>query len=466
MRFRARVGLGYGEFWRGIIFDVEFKHFADIVAQAKRFFNAFNDGAQFKESAQEYKWTWPTGEQLLFRHAKKLSDYDDFHGHEYPFIGWNELTKYATADLYDKMQSTNRSSFVPELHTPKDEKGNYKTADKQPLPPIPLEVFSTTNPNGPGHNWVKRRFIDAAEPGQIVRTKTIVFNPRLKKDVEVVKTQVHIFGSYRENIYLDPKYIASLDAIKDPNLRAAWLLGSWDVTSGGAIDDIWNSDIHVLPKDFKAPKTWRIDRAFDWGSTEPFAVGWFAESNGEEARLPNGEVFCPPAGSLVMIAEWYGTLEIGTNKGLKMSATKVAEGIKEREIAWMKTGLFHSQPKAGPADNQIRNVNDVSVDSTETLMKKQGIHWTESDKSPGSNSVGLQLLRDALEAAVECEGKALYITRNCPASLELLPPMTRDELKPDEVSHNYEKHLFDVIKYRLLAGNNRTVTKINVSFSR
>jgi hypothetical protein len=482
MRFRRRVGLGYGAFWRGVIFDVEYKHLADLVAQSKRFFNAFEDGAQFKESAQEYKWVWPTGEELLFRHAKKVSDYEDYHGHEYPFIGWNELTKYSTEDLYDKMMSTNRSSFTPEIHTPHDRvrKGDpipikalrgsdgvyrvYHTEDGKPLPPIPLEVFSTTNPSGPGHNWVKRRFINRAKPGELFREVTKVFDPRTKEDVEVVKTQVHIFGSWRENIYLAAEYIAELEKIKEPNLRRAWLYGDWDVTAGGALDDLWHGPTHILDK-FPVPKYWPIDRAFDWGSTHPFCVVWFAECNGEETTLPDGSTFCPPAGSLIACAEWYGSKEIGKNKGVKMSATKVAEGIRQREINMMASGHFSTQPRGGPADNQIRNVNDVSDDTTEKKMADKGIRWTESDKSPGSRAVGLQLIRDRLEAALEGEGKALYFMRNCEACIELIPPIPRDEEKPDETDKDYEDHPFDTVKYRVLAGNKNAVTKIKLAIA-
>lgn len=478
MRFRRRVGLGYGSFWRGVIFDCEYKNLSDLVAQSKRFFLAFGDGAKFLESASEYKWVWPTGEELLFRHVKKLSDYNNFHGHEYPFIGWNELTKHATSELYDKLMSTNRSSFTPERDTPKAIGPNgkfakrpngtfiYDTPDGLPLPHIPLEVFSTTNPSGPGHNWVKRRFINVAPNGHVVRTKVKVFDPKSQQDVEVIKTQVAIFGSYRENIYLSAEYIAELDMLtaSNDNLRQAWLFGNWDVTAGGALDDLWKVAVHVLPR-FTVPAAWKIDRALDWGSSHPFSVGWFAEANGEEATLPDGTTFCPPPGTLIQVAEWYGTKEIGSNVGLKLSAPDIAEGIIKREVELMSNGWIPSQPWPGPADNQIRDVREADVDTIEKKMAKKGVRWTESDKSPGSRKNGLQLIRDRLEAAVRGEGPGLYFMSNCAASIETLPSLPRDEDKIDDVDTSAEDHAYDMVRYRVLRGSNRFARSISVRFA-
>lgn len=461
MRFRKRVGIGYGSYWRGIIFDREYKNLADLIAQSKRFFPRFGDGAKFLESASEYKWVWPTGEELLLRHAKKPSDYDNFHGHEYPFIGWNELTKYPTSELYDKMMSTNRSSFSPERDTPKRKDGTYDTADGKPLPPIPLEVFSTTNPNGPGHNWVKLRFISCAQMGEVVRTEVAVFNPQTQKDDVVVKTQVAIFGSYRENIYLSPEYVAELEQITDPNLRAAWLMGSWDVNAGGAFDDLFKQSVHVLPR-FAIPEGWHVDRSFDWGSSHPFSVGWWAEANGEEIELPGGRIFCPPPGTLIQIAEWYGCEVLGTNKGTKMSAPDVALGVRDREIELMQGNWVAEQPRPGPADNQIRDVRESDVDTIEKKMSDKGVRWTRSDKSKGSRKNGFQLLRDRLEAAIKGEGPAIYFMSNCVASITLIPALPRDEKDLDDVDTDAEDHPYDMTRYRVLAGSNRAAKSLKV----
>ncbi len=159
-RFRRLVGLGYGSFWRGVIFDTEYKNLTDIITQSKRMYRLFNDGARYLASASELRWVWPTGEELLFRFGKEEGDYWDYHGQEFPFIGFNELTKQQSSEFYEMMFSCRRSSFRPE---------NYPLEDGSLLKPIPLETFSTTNPFGIGHTWVKKRFIEPAPRGTIIR---------------------------------------------------------------------------------------------------------------------------------------------------------------------------------------------------------------------------------------------------------------------------------------------------------
>jgi len=467
MRFRRRVGIGYGGYWRGVIFDREYKNLDDLVNKSKRWFNRFDDGAKFLEAAKDYKWVWPTGEELLFRVAKKDGDYWNFHGQEFPFLGWNELTKYPTSRLYDDMMSTNRSSFLPEKDTPRRTNSvgkavGYNTPDGQPLPEIPLEVFSTCNPFGSGHGWVKRRFIDAGSYGTIQRRVTRVFNPRTQKDEDVERTQVAIFGSYRENIYLSPEYVAELENIKDPNKRAAWLAGSWDIVAGGALDDVWRGQVHIIPR-FSIPGTWHVDRAFDWGSTHPFSVGWWATANGEEAVLPDGRTFCPPAGTLIQIFEWYGAKEIGSNEGLKMSAPDVAVGIKQIDAMLLRDGWINGPVWGGPADNQIRDVRERDVDTIESKMAKKGVSWTRSDKSPGSRKNGLQLIRDRLEASIENEGPGLYFMQNCTASITILPTLPRDEDNLDDVDTEAEDHPYDMTRYRVLDGGNYAAREINAT---
>lgn len=482
-RFRRNVGIGYGSFWRGIIFDTEYKNLADIITQSKRMFRLFNDGARFLASASELRWVWPTGEELLFRFGKEADDYWDYHGQEFPFIGFNELTKQKSSDFYEAMLSCLRSSFRPE---------DYPLPDGSLLKPIPLEVFNTTNPFGIGHIWVKKRFIEPAPRGTVIRVSQKVFNPQTKTEEIITLTRVAIHGSYKENPYLDPQYIATLMSIKDPNRKKAWVDGSWDVTSGGRFDHLWNESIHVI-KPFKIPESWSVDRAHDWGESKPFSNLWFAQSDGTAATLPNGSTFCPPAKSLILIGEWYGCPPNELNKGLNMSSTNVAKGVKwidgwlsgnesdapdEIKVDGKVQGQLNVMPNicsrvvSGPADGAIYNTGDDEL-SIADKMKKQGVEWIEANKKPGSRINGASLFADMLEAVVEAkntesgipEKPAFYVFDYCRGWISRVPVLVRDSKNPDDVDTEQEDHDWDATRYRVLHNVKRLTKKVNFKWN-
>ena len=473
-RFRARVGLGYGSFWRGVIFDLEYKDLADLIVQSKRLFYAFKDGARFLSSAQELKWIWPTGEELLFRHGKSEDDYWGYHGQEFPSIGFNELTKQKDDGLYSAMFSCMRSSFRPE---------DYPLPDGSLLPPMPLEMFSTTNPFGVGHAWVKKRFITPAPRNTVQRHKQTVFNPQTETDEEITLTRVAIHGSWRENPYLDPKYIATLMAIKDPNKRKAWVEGSWDVTSGGRFDHLWHEDKHVV-KPFKIPSSWRVDRSHDWGESKPFSNLWWAESDGTPA-IVDGVSRKYPARTLFLIGEWYGCPVDELNTGLNMSSTNVAKGVK-----WIDdrlTGIDSAQPDCidkgevnitpnicgkvvpGPADSSIYNTGDNEL-SIGQKMENQGVRWNHSNKKPGSRINGAALFCDMLESSLNVgesglpEDPGFYVFNNVRGWIGRVPILSRDTKNMDDVNTQAEDHDWDATRYRVL-DNERPAMTINMKMA-
>lgn len=482
MRFRRRVGLGYGRHWRGIIFDREYKNLDDLVSKSMRWF-PFIGGPEskprFLSSKSDYRWVWPTGEELLFRAIKRPADYWHYHGQEFPFIGWNELTKYPTPELYEMLMSCNRSGFRPQDHPLTVDGDHYNATGElrfvEPedrrarvylLPEMPLEVFATCNPHGPGHNWVKKLFINAAPMGKVVRRVVNVFNPRTQQREDIVKTQVHLFGSYRENKYLSPQYIGELEGITDKNKRKAWLGGSWDIVAGGMFDDVWDSDYNCLAP-FAIPHDWRIDRSFDWGSSKPASVGWWAESNGSDVQLRDGTWRSTVRGDTFRIAEWYLTTG-KPNQGLQMLANDIAAGIVERELAM---GLY-GRVKPGPADGSIwdiENGNCVAADMARPVKVNgrtmRGVTWTRADKSPGSRKAGWERVRafiknahpvyiigrDGKPVRVPRERPGLFVFNTCTHFLDLFPTLPRSEKDTDDVDTDAEDHIGDEVRYRVLS---------------
>jgi hypothetical protein len=454
MRFRRHVGQGYGRHWRGVIFDRQYKNLDDLVSKSMRWFPEFKDGARFLSSKSDYRWVWPTGEELQFRAIARPQDYWSYHGQEFPFIGWNELTKYSSGELFDMMMSCNRSSFRPEDYPLVDE----ETGITSFLPRIPLEVVATTNPYGPGHNWVKKRFINAGRPGEIVRKTVRVFNPQTKQEEDYTITQTHLFGSYKENKYLDPKYVAELVQMSDKNKQAAWLNGSWDIVSGGMFDDLWQRR-HNVVRPFAIPHSWRIDRSFDWGSTKPFSVGWWAESDGTDVQLVDGTWRSTVRGDLFRIREWYGCTG-KPNQGLQLLASSIAKGIIEREIAWGIHGRVHP----GPADGSIYDVeNGGSIAADMSAPQRldngkmvAGVLWVRADKSPGSRKNGWERLRKYVAGAIPPpkgprENPGLFVFDCCTDFMDLFPILPRDEDDPDDVDTDAEDHIGDEARYEVLS---------------
>ena len=430
MDFCREIGKGYGRAWRGILFRREYKDLDDVVKKIEEFFpQVFGeegaDSWRLLRAKSEYRVQWATGEALLLRAGEDEDAYKTFHGHEYPWIGFEELTQWEDDGLFLKMQSCSRSS----------------------TPGMPCRVRATTNPYGVGHNWVKKRYQLPKKAGSVLREPGQM--PR-----------VAIKGHLAENFLLlhaTPNYAITIkNAARSAGEAKAWIEGDWDVTAGGMIDDLWDSDIHVLPSIPAAliPGGWSITRAYDHGQSKPFATGWFLESNGEPLVMPDGAHIGRVRGDIILWHEWYGTSG-NTNEGLRLSPKRIAQGIIDREEDWGVRQGQNSMVQAGPADTEIFTPNTAKDNkSPADDMEAIGVFWEPADKSKGSRKRGWSELRSLLSAAKPGkdgtrEDPGFFVTEDCKHWLELCPPMPRSPSDPDEVSDKYEDHHADMTRYRI-----------------
>jgi hypothetical protein len=233
--------------------------------------------------------------------------------------------------------------------------------------------------------------------------------------------------------------------------------GDWNITAGGMFDDIWKSEVHVK-KPFKIPHSWKVDRAFDWGSTKPFAVSWFAESDGTDYIDHNGNEIPTQRGDLFVIDELYGwTGE--PNEGVKWSAKKIAKEVLriESENEW--GGMV----VPGVADSAIFTMQDEH--SIAQNMEDEKVLWEKADKSPGSRKNGWALMRERLENAVEREGSGLYVFDRCLQFIRTIPTLPRDPKDPDDVDTDAEDHIADEVRYRVLDSKPVYAGEININIA-
>lgn len=434
MKFLMYVGKGFGSSWNGIIFRNEANPLKDAIKKAKEFIPKIFPGSKYIGSAGNMHYRFPTGEILHFGFGKSEEDADKYLSHEYPFMAFEELTTWADSTFYDKLKACCRSS----------RKG------------MPRFIVSNTNPYGIGFQWVKDYFIKPAKPGIVIRDDNSQFTlPR-----------VRIHSSLIENKALldaDPNYLGILKSTRNIARRMAWLYGSWDINAGGYFEEYWDEDVHVMPT-FKVPNSWKIDRALDWGTTHPFSVGWWAESDGTPIIFDNGQLLHTIKGSLYRIEEFYGCKKGEPNKGLKMTPEAVAKIIKEmdREIS-KKHG---NTVLPGVADSGI-----FGSDTGETVaskMQAHGVSWIPCKKGPGSRSNGWEVMGSMFEAAIyggeirdeELNRKygisgqpspGLYICNNCKDFLRTVPSLQIDSKKIDDIDTTQEDHIADETRYRCTA---------------
>lgn len=423
MDFAQHCGTGFKESWRGILFRETYPQLEDVIAKSRKWFPQIFRGVRYNES--EHYWVWPTGERLFFRHMKRAEDYWNYHGHEYPWIGWEELTNWASCACYDSMFACNRSSD----------------------PGVPRKIRSTTNPYGKGHAWVKSRFIDPAPSGVPIvdhRDIPMVQNGVLvRSQVDIIRVCIH--SSYLENPSLmlaDPMYLANIESITDSNMRKAWMFGDWTIAAGAMFNDIWTPSKHIVSP-FPIPKEWRVDRSFDWGSSKPYSVGWWAESDGSDIIMPSGKRFCTLPGDLFRIGELYGW-NGNPDQGTKETAKEIARKIKDIEQAM---GL---DVAPGPADSAIfstENGNCIADD-----MAAVGVDWEMANKSPGSRVNGWTLMRGRFKGALDRDSKGLFVFSTCRHFIRTIPvlPCDAEGGKPDDIDTDSEDHIADETRYRCL----------------
>lgn len=382
---------------RGIFFRHSGPQLEEPIARAKSIF------------VPEMGWTWAEKKQQLthqdgavlkFRHLDDPNDAQLYQGHEYTWQCFEELTNWASPDPVDKLIASLRNS-----------KG------------VKCVRIATGNPGGPGHGWVKARYIDPAPPMQVIRhvlpngsAAERVFIPSRVQDNKIL-------------LAADPGYIDRLYQAGDEQLVRAWLEGDWSVTLGQFFTE-WRPQGHVIP-DAEIPRHWTRFTSLDWGQRTPFCVGWYAVANGID---PLGSVI-PPAGALVKYREWYGSK--GNNTGLGLSGREVARGMLRRENG--ERILYRV------ADYQVFRVDNGP--SAGEDMASEGVWQQAADKH---RAPGWMQVRNRLRGSRfghDDWKPMLYVMATCSATRDHLQSLQYDPGNAEDCIKGGEDHAADETRY-------------------
>ncbi len=143
-------------------------------------------------------FTFPSGAKVVMSYLFRPNDHLLHQGAEYHCTVWDELTQWPTSSQYEYVGISRVR----------------RKANSQ----IPLRTLAASNPGGPGHAWVLRKFIGGADPST---------------GVYVPPEHPYVPARLQDNPHLDQDtYIRGLSALH-PTVRAQLLEGDWRAREPG-----------------------------------------------------------------------------------------------------------------------------------------------------------------------------------------------------------------------------------------
>lgn len=386
----------YGEQAIGIMFRRQRTELIETIERSRAIYGPL--GWEFKE--QDKMWRAPNGARLRFAYLERDADAEAYQGHSYTRVYVEEIGNFPSDKPILKLMATLRSGAG-----------------------VPVGFRATGNPGGPGHQWVKARYIDHAPAGW-----------RVIRDPLSGLERVFIPSKVQDNQYLGDDYIARLRASGSKELVRAWLEGDWSVIEG-AFFDCWSNEKHVL-RPFVVPKDWLRFRSADWGSAKPFSVGWWAVV-GDDFQT-EGRVL--PRGAIVRYREWYGSSS--PNVGLKLTADEVATGIAGREN--------NDKPRFGVLDPSAF-AQDGGPSIAERMAAK-GVIFQRADNKRVSQLGAIGGWDQMRQRLIGQDGvPMIYCFSTCVDSIRTIPSLQHDPDRPEDLDTEGEDHAADEWRYACMS---------------
>lgn len=216
---------------------------------------------------------------------------------------------------------------------------------------IPAQVFLTANPGGPGHGWLKKRFVDAYDSDG---NPTHPFTP-FYTDSGKRLSRIFIPATIDDNPYIyeaDPGYVDYLESLS-PTLKKAWRYGDWNAFEGAFFPEFRRYRVegeppeacHVIPA-FDLPGYLHKWLATDWGFYHPCPTYFFARD--EEGRI---HVYRE------MISQGLGPEELGVRLA-EVIATELDGSTKTGEAKTMTMAL--SPDAFARRDNRLNTAEQIA----------------------------------------------------------------------------------------------------------
>lgn len=402
----------YGENAVGLFVRRKLTQLSEVIARTKQIFYKLD--AKWNEQKKE--WTMPNGARLRFAYLERDSDAENYQGHNYTRIYVEEATNFPFPDPIMKL------------------KGALRSANK-----VPCGMRLTGNPGGPGHHWVRERYIESSSKDLAEHLRPDPKGYKIITEEEEVEIspgefilssidRVFIPAKLKDNQELlrnDPGYVQRLRQTGSAQLVRAWLEGDWNGVDGTFFSE-FDPERHIITGPLEIPRHWTRFRSLDWGSAAPFSVGWYTVSDGSLSQFARG--------ALIKLGEWYGW-NGKPNVGLKMSAATVAQGIIRRDADFGKIAY-------GVADPSIFATNGGPSIAEMMIVEKAAFI-----RGDNARQAGWEQMRKRFAAP----RPLLLFHESCEHTIRTLPYLQHDEKNPEDLDTDGEDHAVDETRYACMS---------------
>lgn len=206
--------------YRALILRKEYQSMAEFIDEAMDFYGPLGG----KPKDDPVVFTFKSGAKIYTNHLGDKNAYDKYKGWGLSRIGIEELTQIEEARWYTKLLGSLRAKKQVRVH------------GRKIFSALPSQIMSTTNPDGPGAGWVKKRFIKVVdENGNYIPWNTPM------RDTFTKGTRIFIPMARKENPFLrdNMEYESNLLA-QDEITRRQWMEGLW--TDAGTYFTEWRPD--------------------------------------------------------------------------------------------------------------------------------------------------------------------------------------------------------------------------------
>lgn len=365
-----------------------------------------------KYYASNHEMQFVNGSVARFAHLSDESDVIKYQGAEIQWLYFDELTHFSES-MYNYIKTRLRAPKRLGVH--------------------PC-VRCASNPGGPGHGWVKARFVDSTDIGTHTVEKTFEIKDADGQMRTLRSVCEYIPATVRDNPHIDELYIAELEQ-KPEKLRDALLLGKWDAFEGQAFPEFTNDPEHYkdglhthVIDPFDIPLHWTRYVSFDHGFSRPFSFGaWAVDPDGRAYRYK----------------ELYGCKKGEANVGLMLTPGEIAAKLAD----WLEPEFREGIHITGIADPAIWDESRGT--SVEEQIRKvfSGVTFRKGDNTrmPGKMQVHERLRFDD-------DGRPMmYVFSNCTDFIRTIPTLCYDEHKVEDIDTAGEDHIYDETRYFLMS---------------